>query len=471
MKTFTLRRRGSLLIVAMLFSGMIAIGLTSYLTMARNALNLANRSFLENQAMNLTESGLELAINALNNSAWSSPWTITGNNATATFTGFTYGQNASGSVKIYIQNYNSNGNAVVVSEGIITPASGPQLTKEVEITGIVQRSLFAKGLVGRNGLSFSGNNASIDSWNSLYNSDGTPRASAVPYSAAVADDAGSVAALNVTANISVSNADIWGTASVGSSSDSSISVGPQGRVGPYGTASGTLDPNSISTNFTDNLQAVTAPTPSAYNSYTSSQINGSPILPQAADVAASDGKYYYKFTSLTGGNVTISAGKNVVFLPQASVGADAIKLNGNSDGITVNSGGTLNIYTAANITIAGNGIVNNNATSVTSAVGIWGVGTVTNPPSSTQTISISGNGSLGCTCYAPNATLNVKGGGHAGSIYGAFVAYSVNMTGNDAFHYDEALGLTPNTSVYSPSKWRELVSSTDRTTYSSQLNF
>src|SRR5581483_3676074 len=112
--------------------------------------------------------------------------------------------------------------------------------KMVEISGLVQRSLFAKGLVGRNGVSFSGNNASVDSWDSNPTA-ATGAYTPVAYSTSVRHDHGSIAAVNITATDAVGNADIWGSASVGGSSTSLISVGPQGLVGPFGTASGTKD--------------------------------------------------------------------------------------------------------------------------------------------------------------------------------------------------------------------------------------
>jgi hypothetical protein len=101
-------------------------------------------------------------------------------------------------------------------------------------------------------------------------------------------------------------------------------------------------------------------------------------------------------------------------------------------------------------------------------VQIWGTNSTTTPPG--QNISISGNGSLACTCYAPNAAISAKGGGNSGVIYGAFVGYTVAMTGNDSFHYDENLANAANSNMMTPTKWRELVTASDRTTYSSQFS-
>lgn len=458
------RDRGSLLIVAMVFSAVMGVILASYVKMSTTALNLSQRAFCENSAMNLTESGLELAMSAINANSWPSPWTTASGNATATFTGFSVGQNMTGSVKVFVQNYAGSA-PLVVAKGIVAPATGTSVYKMVEVSGIVQRSLFAKGLVGRNGVSFSGNNASVDSWDSNPTAAAAGSYSPVAYSsnAAVRHDHGSIAAVSITATDAVGNANIWGSASVGGTSTSLITVGPNGSVGPFGTASGRRDANSISANFTANLPNISAPTP-ASAAYVLGAI-GSTSLPRAGDVAQ-DGKYYYSVSSLSmngnASNVLNITSGNVVLLFTTASGSSAIDIGGNAS-IAIASGANLSVYTAGNISIAGNGVSNGNSNSSTTSFQVWG----TNTTAGGQSISVSGNGVLAGTVYAPNASLSAKGGGNSGAIYGAFVANSVTITGNDAFHYDENLGRQGNAGNFNPSKWRELTTSSDRATYAS----
>jgi hypothetical protein len=475
----TRSERGSLLIVAMIFSIIIAVALTSYLKMATNALNLSNRTFLENEAMNLTEAGIEQALYAFNQStggnatAWTSPynWVVSGNNVHYTFSGFNYSQNATGVVKVFIQNYNSSGNPapIVVSQGIITPASGPTIVKTVQVQ-LVRRSLFGNGLVGRNGITFSGNNASVDSWNSNPTNAASGTYTPVAYSGGVQHDLGSIAAINVTATVSVQNADIWGYASVGGNT-SQITVGPQGLVGPFGTPSGTKDPSHVSGNFTDNLPNATNPTPSYVN--TISTINSTTTLPQTngsgviTDTPASDGKYYDSSPGVTLTNKILTASHNadVVLILTAGSGTTAVSVGGGSGSIVVNSGSSLSIYTAGNVSIAGNGVANNASQAIDFQ--IWG----TNTTAGAQSIGIVGNGVLSAVVYAPNAAISAKGGGNSGSIYGAFVGYTVNMTGNDSFHYDESLANFGGNNPFTIVSWTELRSAADRATQSSNLNF
>ena len=95
------RERGSLLIVAMLLSAVIAVSLGSYLALGRNALTLANRSFYYNGALNIAETGIEEALWSFNQAtagvalatAWQG-WDISdGITAKRRFTNFTLSGN------------------------------------------------------------------------------------------------------------------------------------------------------------------------------------------------------------------------------------------------------------------------------------------------------------------------------------------------------------------------------------------
>ena len=495
-------QRGSALIVALIFGGFIAIALTSYLKLASTALNLSQRSFLANDTMNITEAGLEQALwsfnqaNASNANAWSSTavsgsstgWQqgLNANDKKSTFSGFSLSQGATGSVQIYVMNYNSTGNTglannpTAIARATIVPAQGPTLTKIVAAT-FQRRSFFGTGLVAKNGLIFKGNNATVDSWNSTYNSDGTLRGTPVAYYYNSTDSTdpknnrrpyGSIAAVNVTATIDVQNANIFGYVSVGSSDAGAISIGSQGTIGDFSTATGTLDTNHIATNFTANLPEVTLPTYNVVNAYSAQQgvISGKVTLPKGGDNPASDGKYYYTAYSIDqegnkSNDFTVTAGKNVVLILSAPAGSDAIKAAG-SGGIVISAGATLTIYAGGNINITGDsttntgGVLNNNVKPENFL--IWG----TNTTSGTQQINIRGNGSLSALVYAPYATTTVNGNG---DIQGSFVADTVTFTGNANFHYDESLANYGGNNPFKISKWHELVTIADRAVYASQL--
>jgi hypothetical protein len=107
-------------------------------------------------------------------------------------------------------------------------------------------------------------------------------------------------------------------------------------------------------------------------------------------------------------------------------------------------------------------VLNSNIQPVTCQ--IWG----TNTTAGGQTVAIKGNGALSSIVYAPNANVTIAGNG---DVMGAIVGYIDNIAGNAAFHYDESLANWGASNPFQISKWRELVSATDRATYATQLNF
>jgi len=53
----------------------------------------------------------------------------------------------------------------------------------------------------------------------------------------------------------------------------------------------------------------------------------------------------------------------------------------------------------------------------------------------------------------------------------SFVADTIRVTGNAAFHYDESLESFDTGNPYGIAKWRELISATDRAAYSTLMSF
>ncbi len=452
------KSKASLLIVAMLLSAIIALSLGTYVNLSLNSLKLANRTFYNNAAMNLAETGAEEPLWCFNQvtagvavaTAWAG-WTITPNGtdgtATRTFTDFTLAANTTGSVKVYVDHYNPTGSVepkVIALATITIPNGGATLGKEIEVT-LQRRSLFATGLVAKESISFSGNNATVDSWNSLYNDDGTARSSPVDYSTDVDHDGGSIGSVSVTSTISVDNADIWGTAAVGGSSTDAIDVGHNGRVGPYGTAAGLKDPNSVTTDFTANMDPVAMPT------------GGTVITSIGSSVGTTGTTTVLSFNGNINGSLTVN-GNVTLYLTTDSTNF-AIQLTGN-DGITLATGATLTIYTAGKVKIAGNGLAN---PGLPSSFQLYGTST----SSVAQDIEIKGNGALSGIVYAPNAAVTINGNG---DVKGSVIGKTISLTGNAAFHYDESLADLGGNNPYGVTRWRELASESDRNTYASVMS-
>lgn len=451
-------QRGAVLLVALLFSAAIAISLGSYLQVSRSTLELSHRALYQNAAMNLAETGLEEAMWSINGEAWND-WKVSGTDARRTLNDFDLGGGAKGRVDVVVRHYDGSAPPTVVARATVRPPRGNHLEKWIAVT-LNRRSLFANGLVARNIITFSGNNSYVDSFDSRLG----------PYNAALGggkfnrNDTGSIGSTSVQVDaLSIGNADIWGFASVGTSDFSGIDVGPNGLVGPYGTADGVIDTNHVTTDFAANFDDVIAPTPTTVTPITS--IVTAKNLPEAGDVAAADGIYYYSVGKIElSGNASqvLKIDKNVVFIMDSSTGTN-IDLKGQAS-IQVSDGSSLTIYTDANVSIAGGGVANEG-----SPKDFFLYGTRPSSAVTKQTMSISGNGQLRAVVYAPSANLSMNGGGSSGEISGAIIGNNITVVGGSAFHYDVSLAELDDDGAFGITKWDELTSAAARNFYRALL--
>jgi len=110
-------RRGTVMLVALCFVTVLGISLASYIAVCSRAMQISNRTFQAGLSQQLAEMGLEEALRAFNKNDWSdwsngvaADWTVSGTTATCnlTFPAGQFGQGATGSVKIRIDNYNAH---------------------------------------------------------------------------------------------------------------------------------------------------------------------------------------------------------------------------------------------------------------------------------------------------------------------------------------------------------------------------
>lgn len=469
------RKRGSLLIVAMILAAVIGISLASYIQLGRSSLNISNRALYNNAAMNLAENGLEEAMYSINQYVASSTynwagWSNSGGaDAWRTLPAsgtYNFDQGATGTVRVYIYGYKGNA-PKVVARATITLGGGASapIEKWVEIQ-LRKTSKFANGLVAKQQIRFNGTNASVDSWNS--DPDKNAATAAVPYSSGVRLDNGSVGSVSVSVDsILVQNADIWGYASTGGALPS---VGPNGLVGPFGTAAGTMDMNRVATDFAADFDAVTAPATSGSSlGSVTSGIN----LPRTGDSAAADGKFYYTASEISFNNQALRIQKRAVGDPSPEVvikltnTMESINIGGGSGALNIETGAKLEIYAPGDVKIAGNGIMNGGTTAAAANqpanLQIWGTKT-----SGVQAIEIKGNGVLSAVVYAPQGSVKINGNG---DVMGSVVANDITLVGNAAFHYDESLADFGANNPFRVSVWRELTSAAQRGAYSSVMSF
>lgn len=458
--------RGGLLITAMIFSAIIGVSIVSFIRLGRTTGQISNRGLYNNAAMNLAENGLEEAMYSINQmvagnaSAWSG-WTTSGAGAQRKWTGTTFDQNATGQVRVYVDNYTGLVAPTLYARSTVTMGAGGGADIEKWImVQLSKTSKFSNGLVAKQTISFSGNNATVDSWNS--DPDNNPATPAIPYSAGVANDAGSVGSISVSVSaVAVQNADIWGYAATGGAVPS---VGSQGRVGPYGTSLGSMNPDYVSTDFSASFDPVTAPTGYTYTS--AGAVGSNKTFPTDFPTATvqADGKYYFDATSVGGSNVviTIAAGTKVVL----KVSGD-VDIKGGSGALNIGTGATLEVYAAGAFKVAGQGIMNGttDASTCGQPINLQIYGTAT---SGTQDYQIAGNGALSAVVYAPNASVKINGNGH---VMGSVVANDITVVGNATFHYDESLSNFGGGNPYRVAQWTELTNAAARTAVSGFLSF
>ena len=442
-----IRRRGSVLIVALLISALIAIGLASYINLNLTSSRLARRTFTHYAALNLTEAGVEEAVWAFNrvsgghDDGWKN-WSNDGTAAWQKFDGFDFGAHTAGSVKVYVTTFNpvAGVNPKVIALATVNPPGQAPVSKMLELT-LRRRSYFTSGLVAKNSITFNGSVSSVDSWNS--DPDNSALTAPVPYSTSVRLDHGSVACASVNNTaVLVKQANIWGFVATG---------GSQPQVGTNGTILGvnsptgvSVDPARVSTDFNADFATVTAPT------------DGTPL----ASVGTSLGtlgqttRWRIPGISLTG-KQTLTILGDVTIILTASSGATALSVTGTAS-LIIPAGSKLTIYTEGDVKIAGNGLTNSNTQPSTCI--FWG----TSQSASPEIIQIAGNGALKSLVYVPNGSVTLSGNG---DMMGSVVALDITLNGNAAFHYDESLAnYSPNT-PFGVSKWREVSSSDDQSAY------
>lgn len=437
-------RRGSVLIVVIIFTAMLAVVMPSYLALSNSSLRMANRSFYGNAARGLAESGIEHAIWALNqvaegNDPWGA-WQIVGDDARATFGGFGYGGNVAGSVTVRLIGYESE-NPTAVADAVVSLHDGSLVHRymRADLSASPAEAgggIFAYGMLARDYIRAEGG-ASFDSWNS----DPAANGSFVPYSAAVRKDNVKIASASAaTPSIWLGSSDVYGSVAVGGATASALHMSWGGQVGPRdqnqfhpddtfqlwaknppGWLVSQKNHGALTTGFTATFEEVTAPEATIFNNAFLSPTYGE------SSIGANGATQIISLSRIlvTGSHTLTIKGDVTLILPPSNT--NVLKIEG-SGKIRLADGASLKIYTPGNIDISGAGFLNSQAPS---NLQIWSTAALPG-----QTIALAGSGNLSGAIYAPNAHFTIPGGTN---IYGAVVGKSFNMTGSGAFHYDESL--------------------------------
>jgi len=449
MKTTLTRKlnsiKGSALLAAVIVSTVLTVTVGGFLAYINHEYYINFRSFHWTQALHLAEAGIEDGFFEMNErypqgSAFLSAngWQSIGGGIAALQT---LGAGDTGYSKTVTNLTDSNGNVVgsytvqvinptgtnpyILAKG--TVANAPYGIQVSRLTKIVLESsaMFNFALFSNQAINLNGNNVTTDSYNSsdpAYSTSGAYDASKKRDRGDIGTNAGVVNA------ISVGNADIYGVAAVGPGG--SISIGSNGRVGPFGTGDGVIASGYFRSDIAVDLPD--AALPADFSTVTAT--------------AKGDIKNSMTITSgdYTATSIKLSSSDRITFSGNVRIYVSGdIDTTGNSE-LKLLAGGSVKIYAAGAIKVAGNGVANGATTP--DKFQFYGLNTCTDA-------KISGNGAFTGVVYAPNASMAISGNG---VLYGAVVADSITMGGNAAFHYDEALKTTIGGSGYTVKCWQEI---------------
>jgi hypothetical protein len=446
MKIQVHRTAGSVIVVVMIMVVVIGVTLGSYLNLVSHQNVSVMRSMAWNHAVAVAEAGIEEAMAHLNYNTTNRTrdgWTLIGTNVVSEKM---FGTNK---YKVYVQATNlhpTNDRPSIIAEGwVVNPKTGQLLPRPrvVRVT-TTNDALFAKGLVAKGQIDLGGNNIRTDSYDSTipaYNTGGR-------YDITKFRDNGDVATNGRLIN--VGNAEIYGHASTGPGGI--VDLGALGTVGSTAWHSNPANTGESQPGWTSDDMNVQFP--DVRDPYVGT---GLPVinLPDPLGVigrnGSIDGEPYsmiidvpgnYRISEISGSDKRIYIGADVTLV------VGELNMTGGGAGITIATNASLNLYvTGTSATIGGNGVMNR--TGSAGKFNYWGL-------PSNRTLNLQGNGEFAGTVYAPQAQLNLGGGGSSLTDFmGASVTGSVKINGHFKFHYDESLGVYGPRRGYTINTWAE----------------
>ena len=414
--------RGAAMLAAMCFALVLAIALSSYITMCYRSLQMSTRNANSGHGIELAETGMEEALWALHNNDWTG-WSFTGKTATKTLSGFTFDGNTTGAISLTIANYDgTTGTRTLTVTGTTTLSDGTTQSRTLTSTSS-QAPLFVNAIAatgnnttwqagGYNGRVRFRSAGTVDS----YDSTTDLNAASVGYSAMVASKSDFTAAQTSTGTVQMTNVKIKGY----------IATLPGSAGVSYSTSATLYGPNSPANPKIDTTRETTSPyqpvfdviTPSATTLLTgSSQTIGTPG-------AATPSYYYYSGDYYLGGSDILTVDGPVVVVISGYLATQ------NTAKISVTANGSLTVFVGGALWLDGGGIVN--TTKLPKNVAIFG------QTGNSNTFEFSTTTPFYGVIYAPSAFLSFY---NNVTLYGAIVGQAVtfNSGSSPTFHYDTSL--------------------------------
>lgn len=418
--------RGSLTLVALCFTTVTGLALATYIAVCYRSVDLSTREFHSKRARYLAEVGLEEALWSLNQSDWTTngAWTGTINKA-LTFTGYSFGQGATGQVAVTVANYAST-TPTITAASTVTLNDGRIFSKTL-VASTKATALFGYAISSANSYVSFISGGTVDSWDS----NGT----AAPYSFTVGNASNYAAVVagksyDSSNAVVINQAQIYGyVATFGKGLSSNVSSIPKGRViGPTTSAAVDVDPNRLSKSAFIPVSLFTVTTPSLvwpnYLVLNSNLSSGGTQTVTSSDPAVCIPSTWWDL-SITG---TLIIDRPVTLIVQNTL---SISSTGR---IVVTANGSLQVFVAYDGAIGGNGI--QNQTNDPKKVSLFFTDT-----SSVNTIRYTTTNSFYGVIYSARRPIDIR---QNATFYGAllcdqgYISFSTSAT-SPVFHYDTAL--------------------------------
>jgi len=452
------RERGAALLAALCFASVLAIALSSYITVCYRSLQMSTRNMNSARSVELAEVGMEEALWALNKNDWTG-WTLTGTTATKTVSGFTYDNGATGSVTATVTNYNDSGpgNRTLTVTGTTTLGDGTTTSRTLTSTS-AKTPLFVNAVAATaartasTGIVSFSSGGTVDSYDSSL---GDYAAGTATYSATVASGATGAS----SATVALVNAQVKGYAASLYASGPSYSTSAK----LLGSAVAVPSQYQAPTNASVDLRRISSsPYQPSFSILTPSLTGATLVTNPAAGTALTLGVagetaprvYYCTGIDMRTNNTQIVVNGPAQLVITGSGNFYCGLYGGDSNTkIQIATTGSLEVFTAGDIAIYQGGI--DNLTKNPKKCAIYGTNSLTAPDMNTATAFYG-------VIYTPTGDFKVISNN---AIYGAIVANKVAFTGSaPVVHYDLNLRTVAANDFrgleqpFAVSNWRETTS-------------
>jgi len=392
--------------VALVVTGVVGLILMAYLSLIKTHGELTWRSQLWNSAMPMVEAGVEEAIAHITSSP--DKWDTNNWKSTGTY----YWMKRDFGDGYYFVTVSNKSIPVITSKAYVrVPATSNYISRTVQVT-LVSKAAVGPGLGARKTIDMNGNKLFVDSFDSTdplhSDANGSYDATTRKAGATVASN------LGIEDAVSLGNADIYGR----------VATGPGGSVDSL--------KNSVVGSLPYHLLGLLR----IESGHTSSDADlpfppiAAPVMGKAPPVITS-GKNttlvlsndVYEIGSLKG-NVTVYGKASLIVRTELDMGGN--------NAVTIAPGGHLDMYVYASKATFGPGSFNYSGGGKAQNFFYYGM------PSNTE-LDFNGNTTFVGVVYAPDAHVDMNGGGNGVNFLGSLMADSVKLNGTYRFHYDEGL--------------------------------